>query len=107
MTNSQIVQKHPYHLVDPSPWPFLAAFGALFMTMGGVMYMHNYTGGGLFLVTGFFLVLYNMYVWWRDIIREAAFEGQHTNMERKHKSKAGRRCAEICCSIQKSVEGRT
>jgi len=80
MKNTQILQRHPYHLVDPSPWPLLAAFGALFMTMGGVMTMHNYVGGGLFLTTGFFLVLFNMYTWWRDIVREAAFEGQHTHM---------------------------
>lgn len=80
MKNTQILQRHPYHLVDPSPWPLLAAFGALFMTMGGVMYMHNYGGGGLFLTTGFLLVLFNMYTWWRDIVREAAFEGQHTHM---------------------------
>ena len=78
--NNKILQRHPYHLVDPSPWPLLAAFGALFMTMGGVMYMHNYGGGGFCLITGFSLVLLNMYTWWRDIVREAAFEGQHTHM---------------------------
>jgi len=80
MKNTQVLQRHPYHLVDPSPWPLLAAFAALFMTMGGVMYMHNYDGGGLFFITGFSLVLLNMYTWWRDIVREAAFEGQHTHM---------------------------
>ena len=26
---SQHAQKHPFHLVDPSPWPFVGALGAL------------------------------------------------------------------------------
>jgi len=71
-------QRHPFHLVDPSPWPLLGAFGAFGMTFGAVMFMHGYHGGcGLFCV-GFLTILYTMYVWWRDIIREATFEGQHT-----------------------------
>lgn len=31
---------HPYHLVDPSPWPLVGACGAFFTTVGGVMYFH-------------------------------------------------------------------
>ena len=27
-------QKHPYHLVDPSPWPALGAIGAFLLAMG-------------------------------------------------------------------------
>ena len=70
--------KHSWHLVDPSPWPLVASLGAFFMTSGGVMYMHNFSGGGRLLVTGFLTILYVMYTWWRDIIREATFEEQHT-----------------------------
>ena len=33
-------QKHPYHLVEPSPWPAVGAVAALCMTAGGVIYMH-------------------------------------------------------------------
>nr|YP_009720876.1 cytochrome c oxidase subunit 3 [Scherffelia dubia]QGP70676.1 cytochrome c oxidase subunit 3 [Scherffelia dubia] len=69
---------HPFHLVDPSPWPIFASFAALLTTTGGVMYMHAYSGGGLMLAFGFSMVLYSMFVWWRDVIREATFEGHHT-----------------------------
>ncbi len=31
---------HPYHLVDPSPWPYVGACGALFITVGSVVYFH-------------------------------------------------------------------
>ena len=71
-------QRHPYHLVDPSPWPFFASISALSLTFGGVMYMHSYSSGWFLFCTGFFCILYTMYVWWRDIIREGTFEGQHT-----------------------------
>ena len=29
-------QVHPFHLVDPSPWPFVSATGAFAATIGGV-----------------------------------------------------------------------
>lgn len=70
--------KHSFHLVDPSPWPLVASLGALMLTTGGVLYMHKFHGGGQLLSTGFCLILYVMYTWWRDIIREATYEEQHT-----------------------------
>jgi cytochrome c oxidase subunit 3 len=70
--------KHSWHLVDPSPWPLVASLGAFFMTSGTVLYMNKFLGGGQLALLGFFLVLYVMYTWWRDIIREATFEEQHT-----------------------------
>jgi cytochrome c oxidase subunit 3 len=75
--------RHPFHLVDPSPWPLLSSFGALGLTFGGVMYMHNYSGGWTLFLTGFLTILFCMYSWWRDIIREATFEGQHTYVVQK------------------------
>ena len=54
--------KHPFHLVDPSPWPMFASFSALFMVCGGVMYMHSYEHGGLVLSMGFAMVLYGCMV---------------------------------------------
>jgi heme/copper-type cytochrome/quinol oxidase subunit 3 len=48
------------------------------MTSGGVCYMHNFIGGGQLCLIGLFIILYVMYMWWRDIIREATFEEQHT-----------------------------
>ena len=73
-----IQTKHSWHLVDPSPWPLVAALGGFIMTSGGVLYMHNYIGGGQLLLTGVVMILYVMYTWWRDIVREATFEEQHT-----------------------------
>lgn len=69
---------HTFHLVDPSPWPLIASLGALMLTSGLVLYMHKFVGGWLLLTTGFSVIIYIMYTWWRDIIREATFEDKHT-----------------------------
>ncbi|MDE0057457.1 MAG: cytochrome c oxidase subunit 3, partial [Defluviicoccus sp.] len=68
--------KHPYHLVDPSVWPAVgaAAAGALFI--GAVWYMHE--GSWWLMALGFVGIAVTMVGWWRDVIREATFEGYHT-----------------------------
>lgn len=73
-------QRHLYHLVDSSPWPIVGAIGALNLTMGGVLYMHSYSYGGWVCALGFLIVIYTMFVWWRDVVREATFEGHHTSI---------------------------
>jgi cytochrome c oxidase subunit 3 len=73
-------QKHPFHLVDPSPWPIFGSLGAFASTMGGVMYMHSYSGGSLLLSLGLGMIMYTMFVWWRDVIRESTYEGHHTSV---------------------------
>jgi cytochrome c oxidase subunit 3 len=72
--------RHAFHLVDPSPWPFFGAMSALLLTTGGVMYMHSYVGGGFLVALGATSVILCMFVWWRDVIREATFEGHHTSV---------------------------
>nr|AHX02522.1 cytochrome c oxidase subunit 3 [Schizymenia dubyi] len=77
---SKSIQRHPFHLVDPSPWPFIASLSAFSCAVGGVMYMHAYINGGFILLSGFIMLLITMYVWWRDVIRESTFEGHHTGI---------------------------
>ena len=73
-----IKTRHSFHLVDPSPWPLMGSVGALMLTTGGVMYMHKFKGGYSLFLTGFMIIFYVMYAWWRDVIREAMYEDQHT-----------------------------
>ncbi len=66
---SSEVKSHPYHMVEPSIWPFVGATAALVTAIGSIMYMH---GSSLFAtVPGFVLILVTFYMWCRDIIREA------------------------------------
>ena len=73
-----MLQQHPFHLVDPSPWPLTGSTAALMLTTGSVLWMHGYSGGGFFASLGMLFLLATMAVWWRDIVREGTFEGQHT-----------------------------
>lgn len=52
-------------------------------TTGGVLYMQRFIGGWSLFSTGFIALLYVMYTWWRDIVREATFEDTHTVVVQK------------------------
>lgn len=69
---------HPFHLVDPSPWPFFISMALLVLTFGAVMYFHQYKFGLFILFFGLVFVLAVMGFWWRDVVREATFRGLHT-----------------------------
>ena len=69
-------QKHPWHLVEPSPWPAMGAISALALTGGAVVYFHG--GGGWLAVLGLLLALLTMALWWRDVIKEATYQGHHS-----------------------------
>jgi len=69
---------HPYHLVDPSPWPFVGSIGALGLTTGSVMYFHRYVYGEMLMLMALILIILVMFVWWRDVIREGTYLGLHT-----------------------------
>ena len=53
------------------------------LTTGLVCYMQHFIGGWSLFFTGFVALLYVMYTWWRDVIREATFEDTHTVVVQK------------------------
>ncbi|MBB4287177.1 cytochrome c oxidase subunit 3 [Roseospira goensis] len=67
---------HPFHLVNPSPWPVLGAIGAFVMAYGGVEVMHD--GPPWILLAGLAVVVLTMALWWRDVVRESRAGGHHT-----------------------------
>jgi len=69
---------HPFHLVDPSPWPFFISIACLILTNGLVMYFHGFKFGLSMLIFGLLYLLIIIGLWWRDVIREATFKGYHT-----------------------------
>jgi len=71
---------HPYHLVNPSKWPFVGSVAAFGMAVGGIWYMH---GGPIYgFLVGLVLMLYTMYGWWRDVVDEAESGTDHTDTVR-------------------------
>nr|QWC54298.1 cytochrome c oxidase subunit III [Jebusaea hammerschmidtii] len=69
-------KNHPFHLVEASPWPILGALGAMTTMMGMIKWFHL-LNMNLFIL-GLMIMMLVMYQWWRDIVREATFQGLHT-----------------------------
>ena len=71
-------QKHPYHLVDPSPWPLVTSFSALIMAIGFIFLMHD--GKTLVFTIGSIAVVLSSILWWRDVVSESEGGGYHNNV---------------------------
>ncbi|WP_292051937.1 MULTISPECIES: cytochrome c oxidase subunit 3 [unclassified Brevundimonas] len=73
--------QHDYHLVDPSPWPLVTSMTVVVMLTGAVIWMKGMFGlpeGTKFVFfIGLAGVLYSMFGWWRDVIKEGQ-QGDHT-----------------------------
>jgi len=46
--------------------------------IGLAFYMHKVENGFFLVLLGLFMVFLIMYVWWRDVIRESTYQGNHT-----------------------------
>lgn len=68
--------RHPFHLVNPSPWPFATALAVLVLATGAVLFMHG-IDRWLF-IAGVVALLLTFIGWWRDVIRESNTDGLHT-----------------------------
>nr|YP_010583082.1 cytochrome c oxidase subunit III [Hiratettix distanti]UGN61528.1 cytochrome c oxidase subunit III [Hiratettix distanti] len=71
------MNNHPFHLVDVSPWPITGAVGLMTMLFGTVLWMsQSYM---LLMTMGTLIIILTMIQWWRDVTREASFQGKHTS----------------------------
>jgi len=76
--NRSAFQGHPFHLVSPSPWPIFTCISLLTLTTSGVSTMHGFSYAGYLLPCAFVLLLSSMFFWFRDIISEGTYLGNHT-----------------------------
>ena len=85
--------KHPYHLVDPSPWPAIGAIAVVVLAFGFLTYLHPdmwgtrlepmmKSVGPWWMVLGLLMVAFTMAGWWRDVIRESRTPGLHSPVVR-------------------------
>ncbi len=78
---SDAAKNHPYHMVEPSPWPAVGSLAALITALGGVWYMKD---GPIWLfLQGVLILLWAAYRWWRDVIDEARSGVDHTEVVRQ------------------------
>lgn len=69
-------EQHPFHLVDPSPWPLYTSNALYTFVLGFLMYFHFFKWGIIYLNLGIFTVVFCLYRWFSDVITESA--GSHT-----------------------------
>src|SRR5205823_2255870 len=73
--------EHDYHLVDPSPWPIIGAVSVFLLALGLITWMHHsFRGAPVLFAIGAIGTLYTMFGWWRDVAREATYQGYHTRV---------------------------
>lgn len=77
------MQHHKFHLVTESPWPLFASIAALFLPVSAVLYFHGFLWGQTFVFIALVILVFFMSIWWRDVIREGTFLGDHTKIVQK------------------------
>nr|YP_010586477.1 cytochrome c oxidase subunit III [Pseudoneureclipsis achim]UZZ44278.1 cytochrome c oxidase subunit III [Pseudoneureclipsis achim] len=67
---------HPFHLVNPSPWPTLSAISLMITMSGTIMWFHEKSS--LLMLSGMTILTLITIQWWRDMTRESTFQGMHS-----------------------------
>ena len=76
-------KNHDYHILPPSIWPLMGAGAALTLAAGAIMWMHKADPSAIVFYIGLAAVLATMFLWWREVIREA-HAGDHTPVVQLH-----------------------
>jgi len=71
-------KRHLYHILDASPWPIAISFNLFNLIISFVLVMNRVKFSLFFFLLNFLILLILMYLWWRDVVREATFQGHHT-----------------------------
>nr|YP_010274423.1 cytochrome c oxidase subunit III [Pochazia confusa]UJT96867.1 cytochrome c oxidase subunit III [Pochazia confusa] len=74
-------QNHPFHLVTKSPWPILTSINVM-TSLTGMVSWTTFKNIEI-LMTGLIFTTMCSMMWWRDVIRESTFQGNHTLMVTK------------------------
>ncbi|ODT76685.1 MAG: cytochrome B562 [Pelagibacterium sp. SCN 64-44] len=77
-----IAKNHDYHMVEPSPWPFVMSASVFVFALGIIFWMHHWTPW-VFAI-GLAGILYTMYAWWSDVVKEANNGIDHTPVVQLH-----------------------
>lgn len=66
----------PFHLVTLRPWPIITSFRIINFLIGVVYWFNNFNF--YFIVLGLIILIFSVYQWWRDVVRERFYQGFHT-----------------------------
>lgn len=73
-----LFQSHPFHLVPPSPWPFNTSVALLNTAVTAALTFHSFFHKINILMFSVISVAYSMGLWFRDVISEGTYLGNHT-----------------------------
>ena len=76
--NRSNFQAHPFHLVSPSPWPLYTSISLLTLTTSAVLSFHGFDYAENNLILSIISLVLSMSLWFRDIIAEGTYMGNHT-----------------------------
>ncbi len=68
---------HPFHLVDPSPWPLFTCASLLGLTSNTSLSMHNFSNSHYLVYLSLLVLVASMSFWFRDIITEGKKKYQY------------------------------
>nr|YP_009002088.1 cytochrome c oxidase subunit III [Ricinoides karschii]AGL11950.1 cytochrome c oxidase subunit III [Ricinoides karschii] len=68
--------RHPYHMVEQSPWPLTASFSAILLTTSLIMWFHSLNMKPMLIA--WLITVMTMIQWWRDVTRESTLQGHHS-----------------------------
>lgn len=71
-------RSHLFHIINPSPWPFLVAITLFNVLAGVILWVNRYLIGGNIVLVSFLILVFFVQFWFTDIVREGTFEGKHT-----------------------------
>ena len=78
LINRSHFQSHGFHLVSPSPWPLYTSISLFTLATSGALSMHSFSNSYIVFFTALLVVTFSMSFWFRDIIAEGTYLGNHT-----------------------------
>jgi len=70
--------RHPFHMVNPSPWPISISIALLY---SAIFVISSLGGNNISLYLIFltiFIPIVGIFLWWRDVKRESSLQGNHS-----------------------------
>jgi cytochrome c oxidase subunit 3 len=68
---SATTQQAHYFVPQPMPWPLMGSVSLFFLIVGGIFVMNDASGGWVGMALGLMLLVYVMFRWFGDVIRES------------------------------------
>jgi cytochrome c oxidase subunit III len=73
-------QAHPYHVLEPSPYPIATSFSLMGLVVAGLMWMRQHTLGMPLTLGAAAILIYCCFLWWRSAIREGIIDKAHNEV---------------------------